>query len=402
MVLSAREEEKLVEMGLRDVLSEVLNRYLSESQSRMIDSDIRNSFSDVVHASLPCQSEYVVKGSAGDGRRAQVPWFCLFDPRVTKKASEGFYLVYLFKMDMTGVYLSLNQAWAPFSHQGGAAIGRENIHKVSERIWDTLKRKRSVPLGLRTSIDLACSGHNDDLARGYEQGHICGLYYAADSLPDENRLVKDLERMLKVYDSLVEIFIGSGNTDPLLNYKAIIPEVCETNRILSRILGDLFAEPSVGEFEEVVFPHYGHRVLSGPSRGSVTYKPDYELRQKRSARLGAKGEEIALELLKRWYPSCTVDQVSETDDSLGYDIRVTGFASGEELHVEVKSTAEKSEYTPFFISDNELERAKTDGERFLLLRLFGLGSKHPGYYKIKGTMVQQLTLIPNSYLAEIR
>ena len=390
-----------MEMGLRDVLSGVLNRYLSESRSRLVDSDIRGSFSDAVRACLPSDGEYLVKGSAGAGGRAQVPWFCVFDPRVTKKASEGFYLVYLFKMDMTGVYLSLNQAWTPFSRQGSAAIGRENIRRVSERIWDTLRRRRDVPAGLRTSIDLACSGHNDNLARGYEQGHICGLYYAAESLPDETRLVEDLKGMLRVYASLVGMFMGTGETDPLSGYQAIIPEVCRTDRSLSRILRESSAQPSAGAFEEVAFPGSGRRDPTRRTRGSVPFKPDYELRRQRNTLLGARGEKAAVELLKQWYPSCKVERVSEKDDSLGYDIRVTGLDSGGELHVEVKSTTAKSEHTPFFISANELERARTDGEGFLLLRLFNLNDEHPGYYRITGTAVTQLALTPNSYLAEI-
>ena len=390
-----------MEMGLRDVLSGVLNRYLPESRSRLVDSDIRGGFSDVVRVCLPPDGEYLVKGSAGIGSRAQIPMLCIFDSRVTDKASLGFYLVYLFKTDMTGVYLSLNQAWTPFSRQGSAAIGRENIRRVSERIWDSLRRRRDVPAGLRTSIDLACSGHNDNLARGYEQGHICGLYYAAGSLPDETRLVEDLEGMLRVYASLVEMFMGTGETDPLSGYQAVIPEVCGTDRSLSRILHESSVQPSADAFKEVAFPGSGRRESARKPGESVPFKPDYELRQKRNTQVGTKGEKYAVKLLKQWYPSCKVERVSEKDDSKGYDILVTGFDSGEELHVEVKSTNVRSEHAPFFISDKELERARTDGEGFMLLRLFNLDAKHPGYYKIKGAEVAQLTLTPKSYQAEI-
>jgi len=206
---------------------------------------------------------------------------------------------------MSGVYLSLNQAWEPFSKQG--VMGRENIRRVSERIWDTLKRRRDVPAGLRTSIDLACSGHNDDLARGYEQGHICGLYYGAGSLPGEDQLEKDLECMLKVYASLVDMFIGAHNANPFDQYQALIPEVCETSDSVSSILHD-FSEPvPVDEFREVPFPGSTPRVPSTSSRRSTSYKPDYELIQKQSMRSGNKGEKMAMRLLKHLYPSCKVE-----------------------------------------------------------------------------------------------
>lgn len=63
-----------MEMGLRDVLSGVLNRYLPESRSKLVDSDIRGCFSNAVRACLSPDEEYLVRGSAGVGGRAQVPW----------------------------------------------------------------------------------------------------------------------------------------------------------------------------------------------------------------------------------------------------------------------------------------------------------------------------------------
>ncbi len=242
--------------------------------------------------------------------------------------------------------MSLNQAWEPFSKQG--VIGRENIRRVSERIWDTLKRRRDVPVGLRTSIDLACSGHNDDLARGYEQGHICGLYYAAGSLPGEDQLEKDLECMLKVYASLVDMFIGENNANPFDQYQALIPEVCETSDSVSSILHDFSELVPVDEFREVPFPGSAPRVPSARPRRSAPYKPDYELMQKQRKRSGEKGEQMAMRLLKHLYPSCEILHVSTTDDGAGFDIRVSGSAVGEDLHVEVKAT-EKKVNIPLFI-----------------------------------------------------
>lgn len=119
-----------MEMGIRQVLSGVLSRYLSGSQTNDIDAEIRNNFPKVILANIPPSfGSYSVKGLAGMGRRAQVPLLCIFDSRVTNRAGRGYYLAYLFKTDMTGVYLSLNQAWEPFIRLGGAAIGRETISK---------------------------------------------------------------------------------------------------------------------------------------------------------------------------------------------------------------------------------------------------------------------------------
>lgn len=391
-----------MEMGIRQVLSGVLSRYLSGSQTNDIDAEIRNNFPKVILANIPPSfGSYSVKGLAGMGRRAQVPLLCIFDSRVTNRAGRGYYLAYLFKTDMTGVYLSLNQAWEPFIRLGGAAIGRETISKMSERVRTVLRRKGITSTGMRDSIDLAHSVRNSNLARGYERGHIFGLYYPAESLPDEAYLVADLENMLKLYAGMVDIFKGSAEADPLEAYEDAIEEVRTTDKSLTTILRSLPAKASVSDFKEVEFPGSRERTRKVQNGNHRPFKPDYMLKQKRNMDIGNRGEAAAVELLQQWYPSSKVERVSEEDDSLGYDIRVTGGTLEAELHVEVKATAEISKHAQFFISSNEIEQAKADGDQFMLLRLFGLNSKKPGYYKVMGTEVAELHLTPSSYLVEV-
>ena len=54
-------------------------------------------------------TDYIVEGSAGQGQWTRCPWVAVFDPVVTDSAQRGYYPVYLFREDFTGVYLSLNQ-----------------------------------------------------------------------------------------------------------------------------------------------------------------------------------------------------------------------------------------------------------------------------------------------------
>jgi hypothetical protein len=53
--------------------------------------------------------DFRVKGSAGFGNQAEIPWVSVLPPGV-RGASEGRYLVYLFSADGGRVYLSLSQA----------------------------------------------------------------------------------------------------------------------------------------------------------------------------------------------------------------------------------------------------------------------------------------------------
>ena len=49
---------------------------------------------------------YSTKGSYGLGIWAYVPWISIFDKEITTSPQKGFYLVYLFKADLSGFYLS--------------------------------------------------------------------------------------------------------------------------------------------------------------------------------------------------------------------------------------------------------------------------------------------------------
>ena len=45
----------------------------------------------------------------GQGNKTQYPWIDIMDKNITQSTQYGLYMVYLFKRDMTGFYLSLNQ-----------------------------------------------------------------------------------------------------------------------------------------------------------------------------------------------------------------------------------------------------------------------------------------------------
>jgi len=73
-----------------------------------------------------------VKGSAGQGRWAFVPWIAVFDPVVTTSATRGYYVVFLFSADMQKLYLSLNQ--------GTTAVQQE----FNANYLDELSRRASL------------------------------------------------------------------------------------------------------------------------------------------------------------------------------------------------------------------------------------------------------------------
>ena len=49
------------------------------------------------------EQPFIVEGSVGKGNWAETPWIAIFDPLVRESAQQGYYVVYLFRPDGSGV-----------------------------------------------------------------------------------------------------------------------------------------------------------------------------------------------------------------------------------------------------------------------------------------------------------
>ena len=138
---------------------------------------------------------YILKGSVGQGHWADCPWIGIFDTVKTSSAQNGYYLVYLFKQDMSGVYLSLNQ---------GVTVVKEEYRRNAQEVLATRAEDFRCKLDFaphdRISVSLASQLLNPRL---YEQGNILAVYYDADAIPSEEVLHDDLRRYLRYYQDLI-------------------------------------------------------------------------------------------------------------------------------------------------------------------------------------------------------
>ena len=199
---SNNEPTAAVGSALRDALSQVLGNLVVARGERFarhpLADFIRNDLPSVVRA-IVANDGYQVEGSPGKGNWAEVVWVCVFDRRVTTTAQEGFFLVYLFDPAGDSVHLSLNQ--------GTTAVIRE---ATLRRYVDVLTATAARDKGLLAAHDLSGLstgpldlGGNNTLTRGYAAGNIVATSYHATDLPLEALLVRDLERMLRLYQELV-------------------------------------------------------------------------------------------------------------------------------------------------------------------------------------------------------
>ena len=142
------------------------------------------------------ENQYLIKGSLGNTQPADIPWFAIYDREITQSAQKGYYLVVLFKEDLSGFYLTLNQGWTQYKNRYGTKQAKQEIAKQAAIAKKLLRSTQGFSLG---PIKL---NSKSNLAPGYELGTICSKYYSSTSIPSDQELFDDIRNLLGVYREL--------------------------------------------------------------------------------------------------------------------------------------------------------------------------------------------------------
>lgn len=199
---------------VRHSLARVFEEYRAATHEDFTDHPladfIRQDLRNAVMAASSEAQRYRFKASCGQGNWARGPWVGVFDPVVTTSAQKGYYTSLLFREDMKGVYLSLNQAMTEAKENYKADA--KTALKARAANFRALLGKQVDRFPFAT-IDLAPSSPHNDTAF-YEAGNICAAYYEAGNLPSEDQIVADLRAMLRLYEALV---IGEVDNDVVVD-----------------------------------------------------------------------------------------------------------------------------------------------------------------------------------------
>ena len=166
----------------------------SSAVVQLLTDNLPNAFR--TKTNLP-PNDYKFQGSIGQGNLSEIPWLCVFDREISESARKGYYIVYLFKANLSGLYLSLNQGWTQYEEM--IQNNQNRIHAARENASTAQKMLRSLQDFSQDSITLDASG---DLGKGYEHCNICSKYYSAADLPSDEVLINDLRNLLGVYREL--------------------------------------------------------------------------------------------------------------------------------------------------------------------------------------------------------
>ncbi len=184
--------------GLRFFLSEILNKYSKVKDNitanPLVDV-INHDFPDYLKTITPNFDSYLFKSYAGKGKDPTCPYVAILDPECTDTVLRGVYPLYIFKEDMKGVYLSLNQGFIRIEE-----ADREKIEIVSSQAQKFREKLENIPTTFKSEPITVTQKVSQKL---YNTGNILAKYYPADNLPSEEDLKSDYEEILKLYKELV-------------------------------------------------------------------------------------------------------------------------------------------------------------------------------------------------------
>ncbi len=355
------------------------------------------------------RDDLIVKGSMGQGNKSEYPWISILNKNVTNTTQKGLYIVYLFKKDMSGFYITLNQGITNFEKLYG-----KNKYDYAVKVSNYFKGEIGETSFSNNQIVLG-NGRTKDLGYGYERTTILSKFYPSNNFTEE-LLRADLIDLLNKYDEIIKHMETSSYDDIIKN---VIAE--EDISILSGDDAIQTIKEAVDPDDELPFGF--NRVLKEQKpyvdrtgkfkrlTNPKVNKIDYLKKAVKDIRNGLIGEELVMSYEKNRLISLGRDDladkikwISKESDSYGYDIRsydVDSKGNFREIKIEVKTTSSKVD-TEFYISKNEVNTSKKYKKNYCLYRVYDVNSQEPKFYRVFGEVEENFTLDPVTFMARYK
>lgn len=355
------------------------------------------------------KKKYLIKASIGAGQKSEIPWVCIFNRSVTETATQGIYIVYLFRKDMSGFYLELGQGITTFENLYGADKYK-NIIKVANYFKDLINDDSFS----KESIDL--KGLNK-LAKGYECGTILSKYYEKDKFT-ENELLKDLSDLKTIYDDICDNLMDDTYmnivNNVIDNMNPYVISAKEANAAIETALleENELEEAEVMTLEYVDIPNVKKKNKYSVIKQKTVRKIDHLKKARSNAKIGLLGEDLVMAYEKdrltglgREDLADRIKWISKEDDTTGYDIisfDIDKNGDVVEKYIEVKTT-EGNDTNIFFVSANEVKTMDELKNKYYIYRVFNLKSKNPKVYVLDyNDFKNKIELSVDTYLANLR
>lgn len=390
------------------VLNNYINGYKNAERTDPNFDVITHQIPATISTLLFSRNDLLIAGSCGIGQKTDYPWIAIFNKNITSSAKRGIYIVYLYKKDMSGFYLSLNQGITYFTN-----TFKRKKYDNARKVADYFKNEIGDNYFDKNDIDLGAS--SGSLGYGYQETNIISKYYAKDSFSD-NELEQDLKRMLAIYDELVGV-LGENNYDYngainkiIFNYYNSFEDAISSIDNIKKAISSP-TDVNIVRTLRYVQPKEKRTKKYSKIRSNLSLKKtDYINKAKIDAEVGLLGEMLALayereRLIKEGFNEYAdkIKHVASMSDAFGFDIisyQLIG-TKMEEIYIEVKTTTNKLD-VEFPVSKNEILTSNEKKNRYCLFRIYDAKSATPSFYKVFGKIEDNFELDPVSYLARYK
>ena len=173
---------------IKEALSEISSKYLNAKKEDLKGHEladyIRKCSNELIKPTLGDYSgNFLFRSSAGIHQAwADVPWIAIMDPEVTTTTQTGYYVVYLFSVDMKKIALSLNQGITFLTDELGQKKAIQELSRKASFIRDRVGEYKNTFSELK--IDLASNLSSSHRPKLYEPGHAFGSVYDTNNIPN--------------------------------------------------------------------------------------------------------------------------------------------------------------------------------------------------------------------------
>lgn len=205
------------ERVLQEGLEEVLARYVAARKQEefgkyhelwAVFQSLERAFQE--SSTVQKRETLEVDWSVGQGNWARIPWIAFLDSRETDTTQRGNYCVFLFRQDMSGVYLTYNQGVTELNKEHGRREARQILQSNARDLRARCDRLTDRGFSLDDQIDLRT---DSSLGRDYEYSTIAYKLYEAEAVPRDNELLADLEAVVQVYDEQLTEKSGEARSE---------------------------------------------------------------------------------------------------------------------------------------------------------------------------------------------
>ena len=157
--------------------------------------DIRSEFEQVDF--VKSRRSIKVRASVGMGNWAVVPWVAFLDSRETATTQDGVYVIILFRADMSGLYVTLNQGITKPMGRFGRADARAALRGRAFAIRARFPDLQDCGFDVGTPLDLKAQRN---FTAGLDDSTIAHRFFTRDDLEKEDAFMTALQTALDIYE----------------------------------------------------------------------------------------------------------------------------------------------------------------------------------------------------------